>query len=487
MRTIDTGLGRVAGLDPGGSLSFLGIPYAAAPVGGLRWMPPQPAPPWSGTLDATAYPRRSHQAPFPATLDSRVNPGEMSEDMLYLNVWTAGVDGRRRPVLVYIHGGGFFGGSANDFDPTPFVRRHDVVVVAMNYRLGVFGFIDLSRIGPQYADSLALGFQDQIAALRWVREHIADYGGDPGNVTVNGVSAGAGSVLALMSAPSARGLFHKAAAFSPGEVACERPDLLSWFAAGAGSDERAVFEHLRSLSGAELFRYAHERGTTKGAAVDGRVVVQPAHEAIRARVNPVPLLAGTCIDEGTMLVPTVAEDANIDADALMSGLYPTIGGGDGGRYRAFLDAALAGAPTRDRMVRAWYDYFRAPTLRAAQALAEIGMPAWVYSFEVPTPLPFGPTHASDMAFAYNLFDSGQFAEGAFVGFHPNTAANRALAHLWSDTVARFMRAGDPNGPELPHWPAYTPATRASLALRQAPVVVPQLDRADALAGYGLAG
>jgi len=482
---VDTRLGQVRGLDNGGSQAFLGIPFAAPPVGELRWRPPQPAGPWSGVLDATQYPQRSHQPPFPATLGSRVNPGEMSEDMLYLNVWTPGADGRRRPVLVYIHGGGFVTGSANDFDPTPFARRHDMVVVSMNYRLGIFGFIDLSRFGPEYTGSLSLGFQDQIAALRWIRHNIADYGGDPDNITISGVSAGAGSVLALMSAPTASGLFHRAAAFSPGEIAHERPDLVAWLAGLADMDDRALFKHLKSLSGADLYNYYHDRGATKAAAVDGEVIALPIHDAIRARLNPVPTMIGTCIDEGTMLVPSVAEDANIDADELLADVHVRIGAGNGARYRQFLHDLLPQAPTRDLMVRAWYDYFRSPTIRTAHTLSEIGLPAWVYSFEVPTDHPFGPTHASDLAFAYNLFDSGLFPEGEFAGFHRNTEVNRGIAHVWTDAVARFVRSGNPNGQGLPYWPTYEPKSRFSLAVRATPVAMSQLDRADALAAYGL--
>jgi len=218
MTTIETKLGSITGSTERHATAFLGIPYAASPVGELRWMPAAAAPAWSGTFDGTLPPHRSLQPPYPEVLSGFSIPGEESEDCLYLNIYTPAVDGKRRPVMFWIHGGAYIQGAANEYDGTTLARENDVVVVAINYRLGIFGFFDLSRFGPDYAGSASLGFQDQIAALSWVRDNIADFGGDPDNVTIWGESAGGGSVLALLGAPSAEGLFHKAVAFSPGEV-----------------------------------------------------------------------------------------------------------------------------------------------------------------------------------------------------------------------------------------------------------------------------
>jgi para-nitrobenzyl esterase len=414
-------------------------------------------------------------------------PGAMSEDMLYLNVHTPAADAKRRPVLVYIHGGGYTVGSANDFDPTPFARRHDVVTVAMNYRLGIFGFFDLSRFGPEYAGSVSLGFQDQIAALRWIKENIADYGGDPDNVTVSGVSAGAGSVLALMSAPAAKGLFQKAIAFSPGEIARAPADMVPIAAEKLGVSESALLGHALTLSGQQLFDTQVSCIWAGGAAVDGEIITLPADEALRAKVNPVPLMIGTCINEGTMLVPSIEEQEyeQLQLDDILAGIAVTIGAGDPNRYLGFLDSAFPGASSKERMTRLWYDYFRAPTIRIAHAAAEARSNAWVYSFEAPTDHPFGPTHASDMAFSYNLFDGEDVIEGQILGFHPNTPKNRALAHLWTDTIAQFMRTGDPNWSGIEYWAPYETNTRASFVLREAPIIVEDLDGVEARRAYGL--
>jgi para-nitrobenzyl esterase len=487
MAEIETRLGRVRGFDSGGVRNFLSLPYAAPPIGVRRWMPPEPASPWTGTLDATRHPNKSWQMPFPSTLNPRLTDAKMSEDMLYLNIHTPAADDARRPVLVYIHGGGYTVGSASDFDPSPFAARHDAVVVAINYRLANTGFLDLSRFGPEYAGSVSLGVQDQIAALRWIRDNIADYGGDPHNVTVCGVSAGAGSTLALLAAPAAKSLFAKAAAFSPGEFARAPADFISPFASALGLDDAAFFAHLQSLDGEELYNFQMTMGQTGGAAVDGTIVLAPIDEAIRQDINRVPLIVGTCINEGTMLTATVDETQIPGLDQIIEGIGTTIGGGDPDRYRAFLDTRLAeGEGQRARMTRFWYDYFRAPTMRAAEAAAEVGMPAWVYSFEVPTDHVFGPTHASDMVFTFNIFEDESFAEGQEIGFHRKNDENRRIARMWTDTIARFMRTGDPAGGEIGDWPCYTVPRRASLVLRTAPELVEDYDGQEARDAYGIA-
>lgn len=482
MTEVKTRFGALRGQRLGATLSFTGVPYGAPPVGEARWRPPQPSAAWSGVRDATGPANRSFQLPFPSTLNRGEIPGVMSEDMLHLNIYTPGVDARARPVLVYIHGGGFSAGSANDFDPSPFAARHDIVVVSINYRLGLYGFLDLSRFGPAYSGSACLGFQDQIAALDFIRQVIGDFGGDPDQVTVCGVSAGAGSVLALMGAPAARGLFTRAMAFSPGEIARAPNDAFGALAAALDLPEAEALAHLKAMSGADLFDLQTRTGISGGGFVDGHVVVAPIEEAIARGVNTTPLIIGTCRDEGTMLVPSIEEYDLPNLDMIVLGIGNTISAGQPDRYAAYLDAHTPVGDTRARMTRFWYDYFRAPAVRAAQACGAAGSPAWLYSFEAETDHPFGPTHASDMAFTFNLFDA--VPEGQVVGFHPNTEQNRLLADAWSSTVARFVRYGDPNGPAIPPWPTYARDRRASLAIRVAPEVIYDADTPAALSAYG---
>jgi para-nitrobenzyl esterase len=480
---VKTSLGRVNGVTRKGSVSFLGIPFAAPPVGPLRWQPPAPAAPWTGVLDATQYPNRAFQRPLPASLNVGEVPGKMSEDILYLNIHTPAADRRRRPVLVWIHGGGFIQGSANDFDPSKFARENDLVVVAINYRLGLLGFLDLSRFGPDYAGSASLGFQDQIAALRWVKRNIADYGGNPRNVTISGGSAGGGSVLALLGAPMAKGLFQKAIAISPSEISHQAPDVITPWAAYLKIEQRALLDQMKSLSAEELFKQQTAGGIGGLACVDGTIIVQRPDEAVRAGINPEPLIAGSTLNEGPMLTAELGENPDV-LNFFVTGLATMTSGGVPARYVRYLDERMPGASAINRVNRAWYDFFRASALRPVQALSSVGINAWTYNFQVPTNHPFGPTHGSDVRFAFNLFDADH-GEGVTGAFYENNEANRQMAALWSKCLARFIRSGNPNGRNLPNWPVYSAQSRTTLVLGSQATVVSNLDEDAALVAYGL--
>jgi para-nitrobenzyl esterase len=487
MVTVKTRLGQVQGIDRGKVQSFLGLPYAAPPVGDRRWRPPVPAANWSGVYDATRHPNRALQAPFPeALIPPGGIPGGVSEDMLYLNVHTPRADNKSRPVMVWIHGGGYTLGSANDFDPLAFVRQHDVVVVAINYRLGIFGFLDLSRFGPEYAGSASLGFQDQIAAIRWVSQNVADYGGDANNITICGGSAGAGSVVTLLAAPSAKGLFHKAIAVSPLEVSPAPLDIITPCAAALKMDEPAFFAHIKSMSGEELFKFQTDAGIGTSACVDGEIIVKRTAEAIRDRINPVPLLVGCTAAEGPMLTEGVILNLGKDPAVfamLEAGMSPNIGGGDAGRYKAFLDKATAGGSLEDRLNRVWFDCFRSYALRTAQAMTDAGFDAWAYTFAVPTEHVHGPTHGSDVPFVFNSLDPEN--DGELRYFYRNEARTRGIARMWSKTMAHFMRHGNPNRWGMPNWPTYSAKQRACLVLKDRPAIVKNPDGPEALAAYGL--
>ena len=487
MTRIETRLGSIQGVQNPGSLSFLSIPYAQPPVGNLRWHPPQSPEPWNAVLDATRHPNRAFQAPFPDDLLPPGGiPGDLSEDMLYLNVHTPAADDKARPVMVYIHGGGYTLGSANDFDPSPFAGRNDVVVVAINYRLGVCGFLDLSRFGAEFEGSSSLGFQDQIMALRWVNEHIADYGGDPSNITILGCSAGGGSVITLLSAPSARGLFARGIAMSPLEVSPAPLDIITPCAAAMNMSEVAFFEHLRSLAAEDLFKLQTDFGIGTSACVDGKVIVQPTVEGIRNGVNPVPLLTGCTLREGPMLTDGVIKAFGNDEAvlrALEGGMSGINGGGDAERYTRYLDGLCAEATPEERLDQVWFDCFRSSTLRTAQALSDAGYPSWVYTFAVPTEHRFGPTHGSDVTFAFNSLDPE--LDGEMYVYHRNNAENREIARCWSESFVTFMKNGDPNWSGMPDWPLYDRKDRACLVLGASPAIEQNPDGLEALAAYGL--
>ena len=212
--TVETTHGPVAGVAEAGLHFFRGIPYAAPPVGDLRWLPPQPATPWREVRDGTAFGPACPQNPIVISTAEHLErvDGQRSEDCLYLNVCTPGLDDARRPVMVWIHGGGFVMGAGTMplNDPRFLVARGDVVIVSLNYRMANFGFLRLEGItGGAIPASGNEGLLDQVAALEWVRDNIARFGGDPGNVTVFGQSAGAISIGMLLAMPTADGLLHR--------------------------------------------------------------------------------------------------------------------------------------------------------------------------------------------------------------------------------------------------------------------------------------
>src|SRR5260221_8766535 len=216
---VETASGRVSGVTSGGVHVFKGIPYGASTAGANRFMPPRKPEPWTGVREAIAYAGRSPQAaagpqrPELATVWGPVDMLPVGEDCLTLHVWTPGLDHSKRPVMVWLHGGAFSYGSANSprYDSTRLAARNDVVVVAVNHRLNIFGPLDLSAIGGErFAQSGNAGMLDLVLALEWVRDHAARLGGDPGNVTIFGQSGGGGKGSALLAMPAAKGLFHKA-------------------------------------------------------------------------------------------------------------------------------------------------------------------------------------------------------------------------------------------------------------------------------------
>ena len=206
--------GKLEGTFENGLYAFKGVPYAAPPVGDLRWMPPQPVKPWEGVRKADKFGAVASQViPPRSVLPSIEEPEPQSEDCLFLNIWTPGLDNKKRPVMFWIHGGAFvFGsGSAVSYRTGALARRGNIVEVTMNYRLGMLGFLRLKDVtGGKIPATGNEGLLDQVAALKWVRDNISAFGGDPKNITVFGESAGAMSTACLMAMPAAKGLFHKA-------------------------------------------------------------------------------------------------------------------------------------------------------------------------------------------------------------------------------------------------------------------------------------
>jgi para-nitrobenzyl esterase len=474
MVTARTPLGEVRGVDLAGCERYAGIRYARAPVGQLRFRAPQPVGPWSGVYDATEFgPSAPQPPPLPGSF---VAAGELrtDEDCLFLNVYTPRADEGRRAVMVWIHGGAYVLGSGDVYDGRSLVAGGEVVVVTLNYRLGVLGWMALDHLDGGLAGSGNNGIRDQIQALRWVRDNIAAFGGDPGNVTIFGESAGGGSIAALLAAPDADDLYHKAIIES-GPVAIAppyKPEQLTDELLAALGEPAGGIDALRDADPARLIqaqidigdlnRLGRDRdhpidgsGVGMRPSVDGVVVHTSPRAAIIARgERNVPLLIGTNHDEGTLfslLLPT-----DISDDETIAALPDTV------TDRDELAAAYAARHTGHRLlVDLMTDsLFLIPTLRLADAQAETGAPVWVYLFTWRTPVYgglLGATHALELPFVWDEIDNPSWQD--FVG----TSAPRSLVTTMQQAWISFAKDGDPTTPNV-GWPRYDTNQRPTLLL-----------------------
>jgi para-nitrobenzyl esterase len=473
--------GAVRGVPSGPVVAFKGIPYAAPPFGDLRFAAPVPPARWDGVRDCTAYGPTAPKPPYPSPVDLLLpEPVIPGEDVLNLNVWTPDPAAGGLPVLVWIHGGAFVHGSGAvpQYDGTAFARD-GVVVVTVNYRLGVDGFLHFDDGGPANR-----GLLDQVAALEWVRDNIAAFGGDPGNVTIAGESAGAMSVTTLLSMPRAVGLFRRAVAQSGAGHHALSP-----------ATARRVAGYLAERLGVPLKRAAlaevpladlvaaqqalsREAATAPDPArwgeitlnamvfepvIDGDVLPALPITALRAGAGAdVDVLAGSNTDEHTLfLVPNGLADLVTD-DLLRLALagYGLDAEEAVGTYRALDPAATPG----DLLVKVATDwFFRLPAIRLAEARAGAPGRTWLYEFAWPSPQfggRLGACHALEIAFVFDTL----LTEGVEPLAGP--AAPQELADAMHAAWAGFVRTGDPG------WPVYDLATRPVQVFGELSAVVP---------------
>ena len=473
--------GRMAGVVANGIASFKGIPFAAPPVGTLRWKAPRAVVPWSGVKQATTFGPSCIQDPNFATLFGA--PATFSEDCLYLNVWTpANNSAERLPVMVWIYGGGFVGGmtSIPAYDGTRFASK-GVVLVSIAYRVGIFGFLahpELSRESGK--GSGTYGLQDMIAGLKWVQANIDKFGGDPRRVTIFGESAGGIAVSMLAASPAAKGLFQAAISESGGNFGPPRvtneggataPSLAvaeqtgrSFLAKIAANDMKSA----RELP-AETLQTALGPGlqTTFWPTLDGNILPGTQYELYLAkRFNDTPILIGTNSDEGALFAPPGVTPVLFESQ---------VRAGYGARADEIL-AAYAHA-TNDDAGKASRDLFRDslfgwPTWTWATLQAQKGTSkAYVYYFDRRTPQsPNGANHASEIPFVFgNLSGSG----GGVVGLGaPARPEDVALSELMNSYWVNFAKTGDPNGSGLPMWPAFTNASQNAMIFDTRPSARP---------------
>jgi para-nitrobenzyl esterase len=484
---VETTAGRVRGFVRNGVHIFRGIPYGDTTAGANRFQPAKKPTPWTGVRSSTSWGPCCPQAPRGGWANDEEqflyqwDDGFQGEDMLRLNVWTPAVnDNGGRPVLVWIHGGGFQTGSSQElrpYDGENLASRHGAVLVSMNHRLNVFGFLDLSRVGGDaYAQSVNLGMTDLVLALEWVRDNIARFGGDPNNVTIFGQSGGGRKVSTLMAMPSARGLFHRAAVLSGSHLRQNTPDQTE-------RQARAVLQQL-NITGSDLKRL-HEVSFAQlteaaiaaqrtlspavgwGPVVDGRVLPRHAFDPTAPdEAADVPLLVGNTYVEfgGGMGNPTAHE---LTFDGLRAQLQQTLGARTDdaiAAYRKIFPSArpfeIAGLVTGTRAYR--LGAVTMGDLKAAQSA-----PVYMYWFGWNTPVLDGRPlayHCQDLAFWFDNIDLAAQATGG-------TDDARDLASKMSAALVAFAKTGNPNHAGLPEWPRYSASTRPTMVFENERVTV----------------
>lgn len=478
---VETTSGRVRGVVSNGVQVYRGVPYGASTAGANRFMPPRKAEPWSGVRDAFQNGHSSPQvSPAPGAIGAGLRGyAAQGEDCLVLNVFSTGVnDSRKRPVMMWIHGGGYTYGSGSSlgYDGANLSRTGDVVVVCINHRLAINGHLYLGAAGAEFADSGNVGMLDIVASLKWVRDNIARFGGDPGNVTIFGQSGGGGKVSTLLAMPSAKGLFHKAIVESGSTLKQMTRDE-----AQKTTDQVASRLGLKSTQASEWQQVplakllaAMGTGTRFGPVVDGHALPRDPFDPDAPDVSAdVPMIIGTTETEGSYFAPP--ELLSLDEAAVRARLKERLAG-DGDRiYDLFRKSRPKATPSE-----VYFTIAAFPSnahIQAERKAAQRKAPAFVYQIRWRTPVEGGrrlSPHCIEIPFA--MQNHWQLPE--MVGTGPEL---QPLADKVSGAWLAFARSGNPSHPGTPKWPAYTAAERAVLHMDNEWTLVNDPDREERLA------
>jgi para-nitrobenzyl esterase len=483
---VETNRGNVRGIVENGINVFKGVPYAESPEGERRFAPPVKLLPWTGVRDAFEFGNRAMQdenafamAPALLKLFAGRALSPMSENCLVLNLWTPGVnDGRKRPVMFWCHGGAFIAGSGDSpwYEGTNLCRKGDVVVVTINHRLGAFGYLHLAELGgKEFAASGNVGMLDIVAALEWVRDNIAAFGGDAGNVTIFGESGGGAKVSVLMAMPAAHGLFHKAIIQSgPAVQMASRDDanqtahqLLAELGLSAGQlselrrlpADKLAQAQAAVLKKVSMMSFSNRRRVGFNPVIDGKILPDgpfaPTAPAISANV---PLMIGTNKDEMTLFFGFAPWLDGLNEASMRERLQMFIGD-QADRIIDHYRRARPNDSLRDLVLAIATDHaMRIPSLVTAdRKVAQHAAPVFIYLFTWETPVLGGrlkSPHALEISF---VFDTVQTS-----GLAGDSPTRFPLADKMSRAWLAFARSGNPNHEGIPAWPPYSTERRSTM-------------------------
>ena len=474
-----TAYGRIRGYNDGPIKVFKGVPYGADTGGANRWLPAKPPKSWTGLRDCT---KQGPMCPQPlgapmAEEAAMLQTGPLNEDCLNLDVFTpaVGAGSGKRPVMVWFHGGGFAAGSggATSYDGRNLCQKHDVVLVTVTHRLNVFGFLYLADLyGPRYADSGNVGILDCVAALRWVRNNIAGFGGDPANVTIFGQSGGGAKVSTLMGMTPAKGLFHRAIAQSGAEVRAGTPAM------GTAIARRVVeavgaksIEDLQKVPQEKLLQVNNDLHLFAGPVVDGRSLSANPFDPVASPLSKdIPFMCGTTQNEAVFF-PSTPLDPIDDAQlaAMLQGTFRGIPAADVQHMIEVLRKQNPGKPNQFLFQLVASQNFGNDVLVEADRKAEQhGAPVFVYYFAHTVPArggKLGAPHTGEIPYHFDSLTHSKPLIG------PVTAREQALADKLSAAWTSFARKGDPNNPLMPHWTPYDTAKRPIMVLDDHPKIV----------------
>jgi para-nitrobenzyl esterase len=485
MAIVDTKYGKLEGTEDGGLHVFKDIHYATPPVGDKRWLAPEPPAPWTGVRNATQWNTQAWQGAASGTGATSVfflaadNP-KRNEDCLVLNVFTPGVDDAKRPVLVWIHGGGFGGGTGCTpaYSGANVARRGDVVVVTINYRVGVLGFLNLSEITKGRIPSTGNeGLLDQVMALQWVQDNISAFGGDAGNVTIYGESAGGMSVGALMAFEPARGLFHRASPISGAGSCCilrdRAVDVSDRFMKALDLSPKDDIDKLLAMHPEDLMAAAGKVRTPNGGmifspVVDGTQLPDIPLECIRnGSADGISVLTGTTRDEWRLFIAQTP--ATEDENELIAELGKHVDRPEE-LFAGYKDLrGKAGADTDPISIYAAIETARKmwwPCIKLCEAMGARGQDAYQYLFTWPSPYtmangkPLAMSHAVVCGYIFGTYNINDDA----VGFFGSGEAADTLAGHVMDTWINFARTGNPQTEALSNWASYDSQTRTTAIL-----------------------